>query len=72
MIIRKQSSKHCPADHAVILFHFLDKLTEFIRVQLSLSLGGCLLAGLQEIIRNDPWPEDPWPWRLIASWTMRP
>ena len=48
MIIRKQSSKHCPADHAVILFHFLDKLTESIRVQLSLSLGGCLLADLQE------------------------
>ena len=79
MIIRKQSSKHCPADHAVILFHFLDKLTESIRVQLSLSLGGCLLADLQERsvmspggwLRLEPW-DDPWSYWRAGPQCRRP
>ena len=79
-IIRKTSSKHCPADHAVILaltkpISFLHKMMEKVR---------CLLTGLQE--RDvDGWYAMDWEhlaqssrkdrtaaWRLIASWTMRP
>jgi hypothetical protein len=53
-IIRKQSSKHCPADRAVILAlgHFISERAGGVQsMQLSLSLGSCLLTGPAREIR---------------------
>ena len=73
-IIRKQSSKHCPADHAVtlVLGHFISERAGGVQsMQLSLSLGSCLLTGPAREIRwwTRWWINfgaDPWPGQLMG------